>query len=244
MDRQQALVVRFVFGFIAVILFLLLLVLVPAAQYVLAALVLVHVIAFAAYWWFRRRSNNRIEPDVVPAPSDSETSPTDSSPMDLVTHQSDASEPLTISPLPATIKHTVNRLELIRLKDRNWRKLDGNDFVKFVAAVFKANGCVAVAAGFQREAAIDLVVTIEGVRYSVVVKSLRGEVGNSAVMQAHAGLKPHHCQRAIVATQGTYSPAARQLAEKLSVTLLDRYRISELLEGNLFFAPPPPSPLP
>jgi restriction system protein len=117
----------------------------------------------------------------------------------------------------------------------DWRELRGGAFVKFLCRVFEAHHAVAVVASNIRDQGVDLVVTLNQVRYTVVIKDLPGTTGNSSVMQAIAGMPIYQCQSSMVISQGTFSPAAIQLAAEQQTTLIDRHQIRSLIDGTHHF---------
>ncbi len=68
---------------------------------------------------------------------------------------------------------------------------------------------------------IDILAVKEGKTYGIQCKYYSRPVGNKAVQEAFAGAKYYDCDIAAVLTNSTFTPSARELAQKTGVLLWD-----------------------
>ena len=71
-------------------------------------------------------------------------------------------------------------------------------------------------------------------KWAIQAKGYPGStVGNSAVQEAHTGMRFYGCQRCAVITNSTFTSAARKLAEGVGCMLIDHDMIPLLRDGKL-----------
>lgn len=68
---------------------------------------------------------------------------------------------------------------------------------------------------------IDVIAYKNGEKYGIQCKYYTHTVGNKAVQEAYSGAGFYDCNHAVVMTNSTFSRAARELAEKLDVELME-----------------------
>ena len=68
---------------------------------------------------------------------------------------------------------------------------------------------------------IDVIAYKNGEKYGIQCKYYTHTVGNKAVQEAYSGAGFYDCDHAVVMTNSTFSRAARELAEKLDVELME-----------------------
>ena len=79
------------------------------------------------------------------------------------------------------------------------------------------NAQVTKASGDQ---GVDVIAELNGVRVAVQCKLYSSPVGNKAVEEVFAAKTHYDCQLAIVVTNNSYTPSAKQLASTCGVELL------------------------
>lgn len=109
-------------------------------------------------------------------------------------------------------------------------RLSGEEFEQYCAAVLRDNGFREVtltrASGDQ---GVDILAVRGERRYAIQCKNYSGAVGNAAVQEAFAGMEFYDCDRAAVLCPGTFTPAARELANRTGVLLWDGRRLSQFI---------------
>jgi hypothetical protein len=85
---------------------------------------------------------------------------------------------------------------------------------------------------------IDVLASLDDRRLGIQCKRYTGSVGNDAVQQAIAGKIYYSCSHAVVVATSAFTPAARELADRAGVQLLDGYAYSDLV-NRLRVAPRP-----
>lgn len=102
------------------------------------------------------------------------------------------------------------------------QELSGREYEEFAASYLSEHGYRDIeftkASG---DYGVDLLATKGGLRYAVQCKYYSSHVGISAVQQAAAGMAVYDCQRAMVITNNVFTSAAKTLAEKNGVILLE-----------------------
>ncbi len=108
--------------------------------------------------------------------------------------------------------------------------MEGHKFEYWCANLLRNNGFqdVSVTPG-SGDQGIDITAVKEGVKYAFQCKNYSGQVGNSAVQEAHAGKSFYDCHVAVVITNSTFTSGAKALAKKTGVLLWDREKISSML---------------
>ena len=122
---------------------------------------------------------------------------------------------------------------------RDLRKVDrmsGPQFEEWCAALLRKHGFNPVrVVGGSGDQGMDLVAIRHGKKWLVQCKRYRKPVGNKAVQEAYAGKTYHHCQKAAVMSNTTFTPGAVNLAKATGVLLWDRETLERLLKkGKLF----------
>lgn len=112
--------------------------------------------------------------------------------------------------------------------------MDGWKFESYVAELLRSSGYknVQVTSG-SGDQGIDVIATKDGVEYGIQCKNYNSPVGNKAVQEAFAGKSYYRCHVAIVLTNSTFSPSAKELAEAIGVSLWDRGELQKLVRKYL-----------
>ena len=112
-----------------------------------------------------------------------------------------------------------------RLKEYELARIDqmtGREFEECCADIYRGLGLVVELTQQSRDQGADLILEGGGVRTVVQTKRQAGPVGNWAVQEVHAARQFYSATHAIVITNSTYTPQAKELAKATSVELLDR----------------------
>jgi len=116
--------------------------------------------------------------------------------------------------------------------------MDGHTFEQWCARLLKASGLVDVeVTRGSGDQGVDVIATLDGVRYAVQCKCYSSDLGNKPVQEVFAGAVIYKCQVGCVMTNRHFTTGAKELAAATGVALWDRDWIISLLEQldpNLF----------
>ncbi|HEY8346652.1 MAG TPA: restriction endonuclease [Symbiobacteriaceae bacterium] len=112
-------------------------------------------------------------------------------------------------------------------------KMTGSEFEQFLEKLFSAMGYETVVTKATRDHGADLVLKKFGEITVVQAKRYGQSVGNRAVQEVVAAKGRYNAHHAIVVTNSTFTPAARELAASNKVELLDRQQLEELIQQYL-----------
>lgn len=118
-------------------------------------------------------------------------------------------------------------------RNRAWQclKLSGEEFEDYVALVLEDNGFRDVElTSVSGDQGVDILARRAGKRYAIQCKNYDDAVGNFAVQEAFAGCEYYECDVAVVICPGTYTRAAKELAESTGVLLWDGKRLSHMMK--------------
>ncbi|MFA5240982.1 MAG: restriction endonuclease [Sulfuricella sp.] len=105
----------------------------------------------------------------------------------------------------------------------------GTEFEEFLAGLFRAQGYSAELTPVTGDYGADLILSKDGRRIAVQAKRYMGSVGVSAVQEALSGQAYYQCDAAWVATTGTFTANALELAKKSGVKMIGRSDIGNLM---------------
>lgn len=109
--------------------------------------------------------------------------------------------------------------------------MDGPEFEQTLAELFEILGYdVERIRGFDKGA--DLVVTMDGERTAVQAKRYSTAVGIKAVRQLLDGRTRYDCVHGLVVTNSFFTEQAIECADVHKISLWDRDKLSEYLDGN------------
>lgn len=122
---------------------------------------------------------------------------------------------------------TINNLSLDYIDNI----ADGLEFEKFFASLLNQLGYnnVQVTPG-SGDFGIDVIAEKDEIKYGFQCKLYSSPVGVEAVQEAIAGQKHHSCNLAVVVTNNTFTPQAKQLALESLIALWDRKKLSQLIK--------------
>lgn len=106
--------------------------------------------------------------------------------------------------------------------------MDGHQYEYQCAKMLRSKGFtkVSVTKG-SGDQGIDVIAYSGGKKYGIQCKYYTSPVGNHAVQEAFAGAKFYNCDVAVVMTNNTFTPAARELAKKTGVLLWGNSKVSQ-----------------
>lgn len=109
---------------------------------------------------------------------------------------------------------------LFRKYPKNYSDMSGLEFEEYAAEVLRKKGfkSVKVTQG-SGDQGIDIFAKMHGETYAIQVKNYQNPVGNKAVQEAYAGCTFYGCDIPVVLTNSTFTPSAKELAEKTGVLL-------------------------
>lgn len=108
--------------------------------------------------------------------------------------------------------------------------MSGHDFEHLLARLFASAGFEVEETRQTQDQGADLLLQRFGRRIVVQAKRYSENVGNAAVQQVIAAMQHFSCDGAMVVTNSHYTPSAKELAESVGVTLIDRDRLRDMLE--------------
>lgn len=110
--------------------------------------------------------------------------------------------------------------------------MDGREFEYFCADLLAKNGFsnveVTPRSGDQ---GVDILAEKEEVKYAIQCKNFISKLDNTPVQEVNAGRQFYKCDIAIVLTNSTFTPGARELASAIGVRLWDRAKLQELMDN-------------
>ena len=109
--------------------------------------------------------------------------------------------------------------------------MEGHRFEYFCADLLRANGFTNVnvtqASGDQ---GVDIIATKDFVKYAFQCKNYSSNLGNTPIQEVNSGKMFYRCHVAVVLTNSTFTPGAKQLADATGVLLWDRTMLMQLIE--------------
>ena len=120
-------------------------------------------------------------------------------------------------------KVTVERMSL----------LDGFEFEKFIAELFKRAGYNVRVTKKSGDQGADIIVEKDNISTAIQTKKYAGAVSNKAVQEIVAAMKYYDCDKAMVITTSTFTKSAYELAGRNGVQLIDKKSLNELSDSIL-----------
>jgi HJR/Mrr/RecB family endonuclease len=103
--------------------------------------------------------------------------------------------------------------------------MSGVEFEQYVASLLPSQGYTHVQLTEHYDFGLDIIAEKEGLLWGIQVKRCSAPVKLAAVRQAVAALKHYGCDRAMVITNSSFSPAAQDLAASNSCILIDGHQL-------------------
>lgn len=127
-------------------------------------------------------------------------------------------------------RHRVERV-LFEMGVHNLDVMDGIAFEQFLGALFQRLGYLTDTTRTSGDYGVDVLLRKGKQRIAVQAKHYSTPVGLSAVQEVHAGIKFYGADEGWVVTNNTFTRAARELAGKTGVRLIDGAELRRLVES-------------
>ena len=106
----------------------------------------------------------------------------------------------------------------------------GLQFEEYLGRLFAGLGYQVSTTGATADHGVDLILSKGGIRYALQAKFYSGKVGNKAVQGVYSGRSIRGASAAVVVTNSTFTPQAKQDAAQLGVTLVDGGELHRLID--------------
>ena len=108
--------------------------------------------------------------------------------------------------------------------------MGGHEFEHFCAELLKSNGYknVEVTSG-SGDYGVDILAEKDGITYAIQCKRSDTPIGNKAIQEIYSGRSFYNRHVGVVITNNSFTPAAKETANKNNVLLWDRDRLNELM---------------
>lgn len=123
------------------------------------------------------------------------------------------------------IREADRKQEVSILYDPN---MSGLDYEQYVADLLDEHGWSAQVTAASGDYGADVIATKDDVKAAIQCKFYSGSVGNQSVQEAYAGKGFYDCDLAVVVSNSTFTPSAKQAANKLNVILMHHDELSKL----------------
>lgn len=131
--------------------------------------------------------------------------------------------------LKKEVANYLNNVEPINLTIADIDGMNGREFEKTIAQLFKIKGYDVEITKVSGDQGIDIIARRAGKCIGIQTKCYTGAVGNHAIMEAVGGMKYYDCDSCMVITNSTFTKSALELARVNGIELWDR----EILIDNL-----------
>lgn len=102
-------------------------------------------------------------------------------------------------------------------------KMSGEDFEYYVAKMLRRYGFKDIGVtGGSGDFGVDVIGSFKKIKYAIQVKRYKSLVGIAAVQEAYSGAKYYEADAAIVITNSHFTDAAKELADRCDVILMNR----------------------
>lgn len=119
---------------------------------------------------------------------------------------------------------TVKRYRLSKID-----KMSGAEFEAFMRKVYRSMGYTVKSIGGVGDFGADLIIEKRGTRTAVQAKRYSYKVDLKAVQQVFSAQYYYDCDASIVVTNSYYTRAAKKLASKINVKLVDRDELESMI---------------
>lgn len=108
-------------------------------------------------------------------------------------------------------------------------RMTGEEFEEYLALLYKRHGFDVKMTPKTCDFGADLIITNRktGKKICVQAKRYRGMVGEAAVQQTLSGREYYSCDGAVIITNSHYTDAAKALANKCGIRMIDRFSIGK-----------------
>jgi ribosomal protein L7/L12 len=111
--------------------------------------------------------------------------------------------------------------------------MDGHAFENYCAQLLRKVGFaeVSVTPG-SGDQGVDVLATKDGIKYAVQCKNYATPLGNTPIQEVNAGKVFYNCHVAVVMTNSTFTPKAKELAQATGVLLWGRDKLQEMIVAS------------
>lgn len=108
-------------------------------------------------------------------------------------------------------------------------KMGGEEFEDYLATLYRKHGYWVKMTPKTCDFGADLLITDKktGKKICVQAKRYRGLVGEAAVQQTLSGREYYKCDSAVIITNSHFTDAAKALAKKCDIKIIDRYKLGK-----------------
>ena len=108
-------------------------------------------------------------------------------------------------------------------------KMSGEEFEDYLAVLYRKHGFDVKMTPKTCDFGADLLLTDKktGLKICAQAKRYRGIVGEAAVQQTLSGREYYKCDKAIIITNSHYSDAAKALAKRCGIKMIDRFTLGK-----------------
>ena len=112
-------------------------------------------------------------------------------------------------------------------------RMEGHAFEYYCAELLRYDGFIIfeVTKG-SGDQGVDIIAYKAGERYAIQCKRYHSPLGNTPVQEVYTGCAVHHCTKAIVLTNSTFTKGAYEAAAKTGVILWDRQKLEMLIRAK------------
>lgn len=119
-----------------------------------------------------------------------------------------------------------------KLKTIDFDRITGTDFESFCAVLLEKEEFENVTVTrSSHDQGIDILAEKNGEKYAIQCKCYASAVGIQAIQEAFSGASYYDCEYAVVMTNSKFSRSAKELADKIGVTLWDRPIIKAMIDN-------------
>jgi restriction system protein len=111
--------------------------------------------------------------------------------------------------------------------------MTGQEYELLVEAILQRHGLQTTRTPISGDQGVDLIAVHGEVRLAIQCKRSQGAIGNGAVQEVVAGARHHQCSVAVVVSDATFTPGARQLAKTNEVFLTHHDELDGALQSAL-----------
>ena len=108
----------------------------------------------------------------------------------------------------------------------------GGELEQFLAEVFSELEYTVDRTGKAGDQGVDLIVSKDGHRIAVQVKGYVDSVPNTAIQEAHTGMRYHTCDACAVITNSRFTSGGKNIANAVGCALIDENTLPRLILGQ------------
>lgn len=114
----------------------------------------------------------------------------------------------------------ISYSEKMAIRESYWNNMTGYQYEEKCADDLKSMGFTDVSLTPKSgDYGIDVIAYKDGLKYGIQCKHYQGSVPNKAVQEAYSGAAFYGCDKAIVMTDSYFTPAAKEMADRIGVKL-------------------------